>query len=71
MSTAQKKYYASKQECLAVVWELNTLRPYLMFETFMVHADHRSLRWLFGITEPLGKLTRWRLIRAELDFPVA
>ena len=42
-----------------------------MFEKFTVHADHHSLSWLFGITDPSGRLKRLRLILAELDFSVA
>ena len=46
-------------------------RPYLVFEKFTVHTDHHSLRWLFNISEPSGRLTRWRLLLAEFDFDIA
>ena len=43
----------------------------MMFEEFVVHSAHHSLRWLFNIVEPSGRLTRWRLLLAEFNFKVA
>ncbi len=68
---AEKNYSASERECLAVLWALKTLRPYLMYERFMVYTDHAALRWLLSIQEPSGRLMRWRLRLAEFDFEVA
>ena len=45
--------------------------PYLTHETFVVHSDHHALHWLFTITEPSARLTRWRLILAEFTFSIA
>lgn len=67
---AERNYATAERECLAVVWALQTLRPYLSFERFAVHTDHSALRWLFNIAEPSGKLMRWRLRLAEFDFDI-
>ena len=67
---AEINYGTPEKECLAVVWALNTLRPYLQGETFIVHSDQASLRWLMEITEPSGRLMRWRLRLSEFDFLV-
>ena len=67
---AERNYSTAEKECLAVVWALQTLRPYLAFEKFVVHTDHAALRWLFGISEPSGRLMRWRLRLAEFDFSI-
>ncbi len=66
----ERNYSTTERECLAVIWALKTLRPYLMFEKFTVHTDHGSLRWLFNITEPSGRLMRWRLLLSEFDFEI-
>ena len=67
---AEKNYSASERECLAVVWALKVLRPYLMYEKFIVHTDHAALRWLLSIQDPSGRLMRWRLRLAEFDFQI-
>lgn len=67
---AERNYSAPERECLAVVWALKTLRPYLLYETFIVHTDHAALRWLLTIQEPSGRLMRWRLRLAEYNFQV-
>ena len=67
---AEKNYSAPERECLAVVWTLKTLRPYLLYEKFTVHTDHAALRWLLTIEEPSGRLMRWRLRLCEYTFTV-
>ena len=70
LQKAERNYSASERECLAVVFALQTLRPYLLFEKFTVYTDHASLRWLLNIQEPSGRLMRWRLRLAEYDFSI-
>ena len=70
LKDAEKSYSATERECLAVVWALQTLRPYLLYEEFTVFTDHDSLTWLYNVTEPSGKLTRWRLRLAEFHFAI-
>ena len=47
---------------------MRTLRPYLEGVRFKVRADHAALRRILTITESTGRLTRWRLLLAELDY---
>ena len=70
LNPAEKNYSASERECLAVVWALQTLRPYLIYEHTTVHTDHRALHWLMNISEPSGRLTRWRLRLSEFDITI-
>lgn len=49
---AEKNYLVTEKECLAVVWLLTTLRPYLQGVQLTVHPDHASFRWLLSIPYP-------------------
>ena len=66
----ERNYSASERECLAVVFALQTLRPYLACEKFTVYTDHAALHWLLNIREPSGRLMRWRLRLSEFDFNI-
>ena len=70
LHAAERNYGVPEKEWLAVVWALTTLRPYLQGEKFTVHTDQSSLRWLMEITDPSGRLMRWRLRLSEFDFVV-
>ena len=70
LNPAEQNYSTPEKECLAVIWALQTLRPYLQGTHFVVHSDQSSLRWLMEIEEPSGKLMRWRLRLSEFDFEV-
>ncbi|CDF33203.1 unnamed protein product [Chondrus crispus] len=70
LHAAERNYSTSEKECLAVVWGVVTLRPYLQGTRFTVHTEHSSLRWLMEITDPSGRLMRWRLRLGEFDFDV-
>ncbi|CDF36419.1 unnamed protein product [Chondrus crispus] len=70
LAAAEINYSVSENECLAVIWAVQTLRPYLYGEHFIVHTDHASWRWLMNVTDPSGRLIRWRLRLSEFDFEI-
>ena len=70
LKPTEKNYSTPEKQCLAVVWALTTLRPYLQGEQFTVYSDQASLRWLMTIAEPSGRLMRWRLRLSEFDFTI-
>jgi len=70
LTTAESKYTATERECYAVVWAITLLRPYVEGSKFHVRTDHEALRWLSTLTDSSGRLFRWRLRLAEVDFTV-
>lgn len=61
----------TNSRCLAVVWALLLLHPYLKEEWFMLRTDHHSLWRLLNLAEATGKLTCLRLQLIEFDLKVA
>ncbi len=63
LDDAQKNYHTTENECLAIVWSILLLRPYLEGVQFTVRTDHHALRWVLAgsRTESHGRLERWRL----------
>ena len=72
LNDAERNYSTTEKECLAVVWAVLLLRPYLEGVQFTVRTDHHSLRWVLAgtRTESHGRLERWRLRLLEFDFEV-
>lgn len=70
LNQAENNYSTTERECLALVWGIQTLRPYLEYKWFTVYTDHAAFRWLLTIADPSGRLTRWRLRLSEFDFVV-
>ncbi|XP_041424995.1 uncharacterized protein LOC121395491 [Xenopus laevis] len=63
-------YATVEKECLAVVWALQKLQPYLYGRNFTVITDHNPLSWLNKVAGDNGKLLRWSLILQQYDFTI-
>jgi RNase H-like domain found in reverse transcriptase len=70
MNTADRNYFTTEKECLAIVWAVTHLRPYTEGNSFTVQMDHHALRWVMNLSDAQGRLARWRLRLAEFDFKV-
>ena len=62
MTDVEKRYTTSEQECLAVVYSIKKFRPYIYGTEFTVYTDHNSLKWLFSVKDPNGRLARWSFL---------
>ncbi|KAM9320174.1 gametogenetin-binding protein 2 [Gastrophryne carolinensis] len=63
-------YAVIEKECLAMVWALQKLQPYLYGRDFTVITDHNPLHWLDRVSGNNGKLLRWSLILQQYNFTV-
>lgn len=70
LTSAERNYSTTERECLAVVWALFLLRPYLLGTRFAVRTDHTALKWMLHMDGAHGRLARWRLRLAEFQYSV-
>ncbi|CDF38306.1 unnamed protein product [Chondrus crispus] len=70
LTNAERNYTTIEKECLAVVWSILTLRPYLYGSAFNLRTDHEAVRWVLNLADSSGRLARWRLRLAEYNYEV-
>lgn len=70
LNKAEKNYPTIEKELLAMVWGVRHFRPYLYGRKFVVYTDHRPLVYLFSLTDPSSRLTKFRLALEEYNFDV-
>ncbi|CAM4703830.1 unnamed protein product [Caretta caretta] len=66
----EQHYAAIEKECLAMVWALKKLQPYLFGRHFTVYTDHSPLTWLHQMKGANAKLLRWSLLLQDYDMDV-
>ena len=66
----EKNCSPAEKECLAVVWAVIMLRPCPEQTRFTVRTDHQPLKWLMTLSDPQGRLARWRLRLLEFDIEI-
>lgn len=67
ISAPEREYSSTELECLAVVWSIHKLRPFLYGDTFTLRADHHELKWILSLAEPSEQLARLGLRVAHYD----
>lgn len=68
LTRQERNYSTTERECLAVVWALEKLRPYIEGIHCSVITDHYSLVWLQNQRNLTGRLARWLLRLQQFDF---
>ena len=63
-------YPTVERECLAIVWAVGTLNPYLYGREFTVQTDHNPLIWLDSISSKNRRLIRWSLTLQEYQIKI-
>ncbi|CAB0036585.1 unnamed protein product [Trichogramma brassicae] len=70
LAAAERNYTTSEKECLALIWTIRKLRPYLEGYRFIAVTDHSALQYLKNLKDPTGRLARWALEMQQWDFEV-
>lgn len=65
----QNNYDTTEGECVAIVWPVLLLRPFLKHDRFPVLFPS-ALRWVLNLTTATGRLARWELRLLEYDLEV-
>ena len=70
LNNAEKNYSTTEKELLAIVWAVKYFRPYVFGTTFKVVTDHKPLLYVFNISDPGSRLTRFRLKLEEYNYEI-
>ena len=71
LSAAERNYSVGEKECLAIVWAVQMLRPYLEGTQLHLFTAHQALKWILSGSDHSGRLARWRLRLLEFDFTIS
>ena len=67
---AHENYSTTKNEMLAIVFECEKFRPYIMGSHVIIHSDHAAIKYLMVKKEAKIRLIRWVLLLQEFDLEI-
>ena len=68
LTKAERNYYVTRKELLAVVESVKHFRHYLHVQTFRIRTDHAPLRSLLKVKEPKAQLASWIEFLSPFDY---
>jgi hypothetical protein len=60
-TAAERNYFPTEKEALAIYWATKHFRPYLEGTTIYIRSDCRALQWLLDTKDLSGRLARWAI----------
>ncbi|CAF4083166.1 unnamed protein product [Adineta steineri] len=60
-TAAERNYFPTEKEALAIFWATKHFRPYLEGSTIYIRSDCRALQWLIDTKDLSGRLARWAI----------
>ena len=70
LAERQSRYSISDRECLAIVWAVQKLRPYLYGAPFVIKTDSCCLCYIMSVKNPNGRLMRYSMFLQDYNFTV-
>ena len=67
---AQENYSTTKKEMLAIVFECENFRPYILGSHVIIHTYHAAIKYLMAKKEAKPRLIRWVLLLQEFDLEI-
>lgn len=69
-TSAERNYHLSKQELMALVWSMSSLRPYLIYIKFLVITDCQAIVHLNTQKTLNPQIARWATLLSEYNFDI-
>ncbi|KAL4310389.1 hypothetical protein GQ457_01G023450 [Hibiscus cannabinus] len=70
LNDAQVNYTTNEKELLAVVFDFDKFRSYLIGTKVIVHTDHSAIKYLVTKKDAKPRLIRWILLLQEFDLEI-
>jgi len=70
LKKSQINYAATEKEMLAIVYELEKFRSYLVGSKVIVYTDHAAIKYLLNKFDSKPRLIRWILLLQEFDLEI-
>ena len=70
LSKVEKNYTTTEREGLAMMYDLQKFRHYLLGSHFKMFTDHSTLKYLVNKHALGGNICRWLLLFQEYDFKI-
>ena len=70
MNDAQLNYATTEKELMAIVFEFNKFRPYLIGNRVIVHTDHSAIKYLMTKKDAKSRLIMWVLLLQDFGLEI-